>query len=106
MPFLATDLKADDLPEGQARCVELGGVQVGLFREADGYFAIDNICPHRGAPLSDGFVSDGYVTCPWHQWQFQLKDGTCRNIPGARVTSYPVEVREGVLFVNVEPAAT
>jgi nitrite reductase (NADH) small subunit len=107
MPFIDTTLKLDDLPTGESRCVDVGPNQIGLFRNAEGVFAIDNICPHRGAPLHDGFVEDGVVTCPWHQWQFQLKDGICRNIPNVRTTSFPVEVRDGVIWIDVaETGAT
>ena len=102
MPYLDTSLKLEEFPLGETRCVMLGDAQVGLFRNADGLFALDNICPHRGAPLHDGMVSDGQVTCPWHQWQFQLEDGVCRNIPKVRVATYAVEVRDGSIWVDLE----
>jgi nitrite reductase (NADH) small subunit len=102
MPFLDTALTLENFPVGESRCVILNDAKIGLFRLPDGLFAIDNVCPHRGAPLNNGFVTDGYVTCPWHQWQFQLKDGICQNIPGAKVASYPVEVRDGAIWVNLE----
>jgi NAD(P)H-dependent nitrite reductase small subunit len=101
MPFIDTTLPLESLPPGESRCVNVGPVQVGVFRSADGVFAVDNTCPHRGAPLSDGFVTDGIVTCPWHQWQFRLNDGVCRNIPNVRIASYPVEVRDGVIWIDV-----
>ncbi len=102
MPYLETPLKLEQVALGGSRCVTLGGKQVGLFHTKDGLFAIDNVCPHRDAPLTDGWVKDGYVSCPWHQWQFRLTDGVCLNIPGPRVASYGVEVREGVIWVNLE----
>ena len=101
MPYIDTALTLENIPVGESRCVQLGDVQVGLFRAADGLFAIDNICPHRGAPLHEGFVKDGYVTCPWHQWQFQLQDGVCRNIPQMRTASYPVDIRDGVIWIDI-----
>lgn len=101
MSFVATTLKLVDLPPGESRCVQLGELQLGLFRDNGDLFAIDNLCPHRGAPLHEGFVTDGYVTCPWHQWQFQLNDGVCRNIPNVRVARFPVEVRDGAIWVDV-----
>jgi NAD(P)H-dependent nitrite reductase small subunit len=102
MPYIDSTLKLETLPVGQSRCVDLAGTQVAFFHDPGGLFAIDNVCPHRGAPLHDGFVTDGYVTCPWHQWQFQLKDGICRNIPGPRVAAYPVEVRDGAIWIELE----
>jgi NAD(P)H-dependent nitrite reductase small subunit len=102
MPYIDTSLKLEHIPVGQSRCIELGDVQVGLFRNPDGLFAVDNVCPHRGAPLHDGVVIEGIVTCPWHQWQFQLDDGVCQNIPRVRITTYAVEVRDGAIWINLE----
>jgi len=106
MSYIDTALKLEEVPVGESRCVTVGEAQVGIFRRADGLFALDNICPHRGAPLHEGMVSDGQVTCPWHQWQFQLDDGICRNIPKVSVPSYAVEVREGTIWINLEAQAT
>jgi len=106
MSYIDTALKLDQIAVGSSVCVQLGDVQVGLFREPAGLFAIDNVCPHRGAPLHEGFVTDSYVTCPWHQWQFQLDDGACRNIPKVRIITYPVEVREGAIWIDLQNQET
>ena len=100
MAYLDTAIKADDLAPNTSQCVKLGEVQIGLFRTPEGIFAVDNICPHRGAPLHDGFVKDGKVTCPWHQWDFQLSDGVCITVPPVRIASFPVEVRNGTIWIN------
>ncbi len=63
MTAIDTALKIDDLPVGESRCLNLEETQIGLFRTAEGVYAIENECPHRGAPLNDGFVLDGVVTC-------------------------------------------
>jgi NAD(P)H-dependent nitrite reductase small subunit len=105
MPHIDTSLKLDDIPVGQSRCLEVGDIQIGLFRGPEGIFAIDNTCPHRGAPLHTGMLNDGVVTCPWHQWQFRLSDGVCTNIPGPKVPTYAIEIRDGAIWVDVkEPA--
>jgi len=100
--YIDSTLKVENIPLGASRCIELGDVQVGIFHRPDGFFAIDNLCPHRGAPLHDGFVQDGLVTCPWHQWQFQLSDGVCRNIPKVKVAAFPVEVRDGAIWIDLK----
>ena len=102
MPYFDTKLSPDDLAVGSSLCLQMDEAQVGIFRTTEGLFALDNICPHRGAPLHDGVVTDGFVTCPWHQWQFQLGDGVCRNIPGVRVAPYSVEIRDGTIWINLE----
>lgn len=102
MPFIETELTLESVPVGQSRCVRLGEAEVGLFHQPDGLFALDNRCPHRDAPLHEGFIHEGKVVCPLHQWEFHLKDGTCANIPKVRTRSYPVEVRSGKIWVNLE----
>ena len=102
MAFVNTEIASGTLPGNGAVCVELNGAKVGLFRTPDGLFAIDNICPHRGAPLNDGFVHDGSVTCPWHQWDFRLRDGACVNVPNVRIATYPTEERDGTIWVDLE----
>jgi nitrite reductase/ring-hydroxylating ferredoxin subunit len=97
--FIETELKESALPVGENRCVEVGGVVVGLFRTADGIFALNNECPHRGAPLHEGWVADGHVTCPLHQWEFDLATGACRGIPKVKAATYPVEIRDGTIWI-------
>jgi NAD(P)H-dependent nitrite reductase small subunit len=106
MAYTDTQLKPEQLAVGTSVYLQLGETQVGLFHTPTGLFALNNICPHRGASLHEGMVADGFVTCPWHQWQFQLEDGRCRNIPNARVTTYPLDVRDGTIWINLEEGAT
>ena len=52
MPYIDTSLKLESVPVGESRCVQVGDAQVGLFHCPEGLFAIDNFCPHRGAPAA------------------------------------------------------
>jgi NAD(P)H-dependent nitrite reductase small subunit len=106
MAYLDSGIKSDELAANSSLCVMLGENQVGLFRTSDGLFAIDNVCPHKGAPLHDGFIHDGAVTCPWHQWDFRLSDGECLNVPKVRVANYAVEEREGAIWIDLDRKGT
>ncbi len=106
MAFLDTAITEDEMGPNTSLCVKLGDLQIGLFRSPEGLFAINNVCPHKGAPLHDGFVKDGRVTCPWHQWDFQLSDGACVTVPQVRVASYPVEVRDGTIWIDTKDKGT
>lgn len=64
-------------------------------------YAMDNECPHRGGSLSQGWVTDGKVACPLHQWQFNLKDGQCPMVKTAKVSVYPVEIRDGEIWIHL-----
>ncbi len=94
-------IESEKIALGESRCVEFEGKSFGIFHLDTGFHVIDNICPHKGAPLHEGFVQNGVVVCPWHQWEFQVTDGKCLSIQTQGVTSYPVEIRENSIWVEV-----
>src|SRR6266540_1538558 len=89
--------------------VTLGGSghNVAVFWHEGEAYAVDNRCPHMGFPLSKGFCQDGLLTCYWHYARFDLKSGGCFD-PGLAddVTTYPVVVRDGDVWVDVRAADT
>ncbi len=90
---------ADKLAAGSSLVVDTPAEQVAVFNIDGEYFACSNRCPHAGGPLSDGFVRDTSVVCPWHGWNFDL------SIPGDDamdgVTRYKVLTKDGNLFVEL-----
>ncbi len=84
--------KLTDVPSGEGRVVEAGGVPIALFNVDGTFHAIDNTCLHRGGPLGDGVCADGIVTCPWHGWQYDMATGECMGMPGESVDTYEVRV--------------
>ena len=83
--------------------VENGERGVGVY-ELDGeVYAIEDICPHAFALLSQGFVEDGKVECPLHAAIFDIKTGECLEGPGGRdLYVYPVEVRGSDVYVQIK----
>ena len=68
--------KVEQVPVGQGRCFIIDRQEVAVFRTRDNrLFAIENKCPHRGGPLSEGIVGDGIVLCPLHGHKFDLQTG-------------------------------
>jgi len=88
------------LTDGAGLAVELAGKEYALFRFDGRVHAIDNACPHEGAPLAQGEIADGVVTCPWHGWTFQACSGCSINPAGSDVKSYPVKVEEGQILIH------
>jgi nitrite reductase/ring-hydroxylating ferredoxin subunit/uncharacterized membrane protein len=96
-----TGLEFDELTSGSAVGVDVEGVSVLVSRSGRGVRAIANRCTHRGAPLDEGVIADGCVTCPWHGSRFDLTDGAIHQGPAtrpqptlqARVTRGRVQVR-------------
>ncbi len=83
--------------------VRAGGRSIGLFYHDGEFFATDNRCPHMGFPLTDGTVEDGILTCPWHHARFELGCGDTLDPFADDVGTFPVDVRDGTVYVNPEP---
>ena len=85
-----------DVPLGEGRPVTVGDRRVAVFHTESGWYALDDSCPHRGGPLSDGILADRCVACPLHDRRFDLADGAALT-DGAGVAAHRVIVRgEGV----------
>jgi nitrite reductase (NADH) small subunit/3-phenylpropionate/trans-cinnamate dioxygenase ferredoxin subunit len=102
MAEFQTVCKVQDLPEGEAKTVEVGGRLVAVFHIAGQYLAIDDVCPHMGASLSGGHVENGVVTCPWHAWRFRLADGAWADNPRLKIGCYAVRVEGDEVQVRVD----
>ena len=87
-----TIAKVGEIPEGEGRPFEVGDHFIAVFLANGVYHAMDDSCPHQGAPLCDGFVGDGSVSCSWHGWEFRLDDGRYLDNPKIQVRTYPVRV--------------
>ncbi|GIW88878.1 MAG: (2Fe-2S)-binding protein [Isosphaeraceae bacterium] len=96
-----TVAKVGEIPEGQGRVYEVGGRLIAVFLDEGKYYAIDDACPHQGAPLSDGIVFDKSVTCTWHGWRFSLETGKHLEGSRCRVATYPVRVEGDEIQVQV-----
>jgi NAD(P)H-dependent nitrite reductase small subunit len=94
--------RAGEVPEGAGKTVQVGERLIALFHVGDAYHAIDDVCPHMGASLSDGCVENGIVTCPWHAWRFRLADGAWADNPRIKIGCYPVRVEGDEVQVQVE----
>jgi nitrite reductase (NADH) large subunit len=103
-PFIAI-AQTDDLPPGGSREIDVNGQPVALFHTRDGnWIATDGRCPHEQGPLVDCILGNGRLTCPIHSYSFDIKTGACDNPDIDPLPVYPVEIREGSVWVN--PQAT
>lgn len=91
----------DEIPQGGSRVWRVEGRQIALFRtDAETVYAVDNACPHEGYPLVQGYVKECVLTCAWHNFKFDLRDGACLKGDEA-VASYPTRIREGRVEVEL-----
>jgi len=100
---LSEEVKADEPLR-----VEILSLKFVAFRDADGApHVLSDTCAHRGGSLGKGWVKDGCVICPYHGWRYN-SSGKCTTIPSigydgkppprAKVDSYPVEEKYGLVF--------
>ena len=81
-----------EIPEGEGRPFVVGGRPLAVFLDGGMYYAVDDVCPHKGLPLHDGIVCERSVTCLAHDWRFDLADGSWFENPDVRLGTYPVRV--------------
>jgi len=93
----------EDLPDGRGVRVDIGPLQIAVFRIGDEVFALGDQCSHAKASLSEGEVFDGDVECPRHGSPFDLKTGEPQTLPAtAPVPTFSTEVRDGDVFLILE----
>lgn len=90
----------DDIPLRGARIVKTPVGCLGLFRTGEAeVFAASNTCPHKGGPLSEGIVHGQKVTCPLHNWVFDLNTGEAQG-EDARIEVYPVRLEGARILLD------
>ncbi|MBD2015376.1 nitrite reductase (NAD(P)H) small subunit [Microcoleus sp. FACHB-53] len=99
-------IRAANVADVQAKgslLVHLEKQAIALFYSDNQVYALDNRCPHMGFPLHGSTCKDGIVTCPWHYARFDLNSGGTFDSWADDVRSFPVEIRNGDVWVNVAP---
>ena len=97
----------NDIPVLGSRVVRTASGDIAVFRTADNeVFALDDRCPHKGGPLSQGIVHNKRVTCPLHNFVIELKSGTAVAPDEGCTRAHPTKVENGVVWLGVQVAAT
>ncbi|MEO0440845.1 MAG: nitrite reductase small subunit NirD [Pseudomonadota bacterium] len=92
----------DQLPAMGARTLPVqGGQEIAIFRTAQGeIYALQNKCPHKGGPLSQGIVHGTEVTCPLHNWRISLASGEALGEDQGCVPTIPVRIDNGRIYLK------
>jgi nitrite reductase/ring-hydroxylating ferredoxin subunit len=99
---LVTVGRVEELPEGRGATIELHeGKELALYNVGGHFYAVENFCPHRGAPLADGQLDGHAVECDWHGWRFDLRSGACLNRTAEPVETYEVVIEDGLIKIRV-----
>ena len=94
-----------EIPKRGSRCLKMGDIRIALFRSSeDRVFAIEDSCPHKKGPLSQGIVHDNCVTCPLHNWVISLENGEAQGADTGSVLTFPVKEDGGKLYISLKSA--
>lgn len=89
----------DDFPEE----ITVGDKYLAVYRCGDKFFATNGFCTHEDAKLCDGYLDGEVIECPLHHARFNIATGKALSEPANQdLTVYPVEVRDGRVFVQLE----
>lgn len=93
---------ADDVANGERLFVSIGQLQIVIFRIADFFYAIGDVCSHDDGPLGDGEVIGEEVVCPRHGARFNIRTGAVTSPPAVLdIPAYPVRMVEGMIEIGV-----
>ena len=98
----------EDIPKLGARVVRTKNkqaevIEIGVFRtDDDRIFAINNSCPHKGGPLSQGIVYGDKAACPLHSWKISLVDGRAEEPDVGETACFNTKVENGVVYLELK----
>jgi nitrite reductase (NADH) small subunit len=95
-------LDVNDIPKLGARVVRHGSLNIAVFRNADDeIFALEDRCPHKGGPLSQGIVHGRKVTCPMHGWNIELDSGCAVAPDQGCAREFPIKLEGGRVWLDL-----
>ena len=92
--------KADVAP-GSVKAVDVAGQEVALYNVDGTFYATSNLCPHQGAPLSDGMLEGKQIICSWHAWAFDVETGISPVNPRAKIPCFQIKAEGEDIFVSL-----
>jgi nitrite reductase (NADH) small subunit len=91
-----------DVPKNEGRRIRWGEHRIALFNLGDEFRAVEDRCPHKQGPLSDGIVAGRTVFCPLHNWNIDLASGCALSGGEGKVKTYPVRLEGEKVFLGFE----
>ncbi|HJU79562.1 MAG TPA: Rieske 2Fe-2S domain-containing protein [Nitrososphaeraceae archaeon] len=77
---------------------------IAVFNVDDNFYAISNVCAHKGGPLNQGTLEKSVVTCPWHGWKYNVFNGKSPHRRGDSVNSYEIHIIGNKLYLDLIPS--
>jgi len=93
--------KTTDVKAGCGRSIEINGKALALFNVDGGFYAINDVCGHRGGPLGEGELDGKTVICPWHGWRYNVTTGENELVPDLPTQKYEVKIDGEDILVDL-----
>jgi nitrite reductase/ring-hydroxylating ferredoxin subunit/multimeric flavodoxin WrbA len=98
-----------EIPEGGSNVFSISvdkGIKqdIAVFNIGGNFHAISNICAHKGGPLSQGILEKSIVTCPWHGWKYDVRNGKSPHQGGDSVNSFKIHIIRNKLYLDLIPS--
>ena len=91
---------SDFVSEGRPSTFRVNNRNIAVYRDEGNLYAIDSACTHEDGPLGESDVIDGVITCPYHDWRFELKTGHCLSEPSRPVTTHHIKDSDGFIWIG------
>jgi nitrite reductase (NADH) small subunit len=96
-----TVARAEDIPEGGRKIVEVDGISIGVFHHNGNWVALRNSCLHRGGPVCTGTLDGDVLTCPWHGFKYNVNNGQLLIDPKSHLDRFQVLVENGEVQLEI-----
>ncbi|MBS3168128.1 Rieske (2Fe-2S) protein [Candidatus Woesearchaeota archaeon] len=91
----------EELRESKRKKIEIEGQSILLIYRGGEVFAINSVCPHAGGPLEEGEINQDDISCPWHFYTFNIRDGSCLNSPSCRIRKYNIKLEGEKVLIKI-----
>lgn len=93
--------KDNDLKEGSAKSLKVFARNVAVFRLNGALYGLEADCKHMRASIAYGKIEGTIITCPAHGWRYDITTGECLTESWAKLKTYPVEVTDGIVYIEI-----
>jgi nitrite reductase (NADH) small subunit len=101
MPHWIPLIKVADCPPGHGMELVAADRIIALYNVDGQFHALDGVCPHQGGPLGKGELHGCIVTCPWHGWQFDVRDGRHQLNARQQQPTFNVQVEGDTVMIDL-----
>jgi 3-phenylpropionate/trans-cinnamate dioxygenase ferredoxin subunit len=86
---------------GTVQTITVAGKKICIAHTAEGFFAVNDKCPHNGASLGNGYCTkENSIVCPVHRYHFDLRTGRAKSGLGDVAITYPLEITSDGMFIG------